>query len=84
MKTMLDPDDWLVSLNPPPRTVETVMNHRVYRGRHIMAAISGGVHVNAQSAVSADRMRNDSDGALTRMRSTTRPIPAAPSPWWWD
>jgi hypothetical protein len=84
MTTLMDPDDWVVSLNPPPRTVETVMNHRVYRGRHIVAAISGGVHVNPWSAVSADRLRADGDGSVKRARSDAKAPNASARSWWWD
>jgi hypothetical protein len=83
MTTFLDPDELIVSLNPPPRSVETVMNHRVYRGRHIMATISGGVHVNPWPVVSLDRLQNDG-GNLSRMRSGARQNTSEPLPWWWD
>jgi hypothetical protein len=84
MSTFLDPDEYIVSLNPAPLTVETVLNHRVYRGRHIMAAISGGVHVNPWKVVSADRLQPDSDGSLKRFRSGTEPARPADARWWWD
>lgn len=84
MSTFLDPDEFVISLNPSPRTVETVMSHRVYRGRHIMAAISGGVHVNPWKVVSADRLLADTEGKLVRLRSGTKPTPTAGAQWWWD
>ena len=84
MSTILDPDEYIVSLNPAPRTVETVMNHRVYRGRHIMAAISGGVHVNPWKVVSADRLQPDTDGTLKRFRSGNQPVQSTGARWWWD
>lgn len=84
MTTLLDPDEYIVSLNPAPRTVETVMNHRVYRGRHIMAAISGGVHVNPWKVVSEDRLQSDPGGSLKTLRSGSQPSREKDNRWWWD
>jgi hypothetical protein len=82
MSTFLDPDELVVSLNPPPRTVETVMNHRVYRGRHIMAVISGGVHVNPMKLVSGDTVKPDRDRALKVVHAGMHR--SEPAVWWWD
>jgi hypothetical protein len=81
--TFLDPDELIVPLSPPPRTVETVMNHRVYRGRHIMAVVSGGVHVNPWSAVGPDRVQVDSNN-LGRILTRSRREASRPAHWWWD
>jgi hypothetical protein len=84
MSTLLDPDEYIVSLNPAPRTVETVINHRVYRGRHIMAAISGGVHVNPWKVVSEDRLQADTAGSLKQLRSGSQSPREKDVRWWWD
>ena len=84
MTTLLDPDDYVIPLNPAPKSVETVMNHRVYRGRHIMAAISGGVHVDPKPLVARDRLVPDTDGSLQSLRTSSRPINQGSPRWWWD
>jgi hypothetical protein len=82
MNTFLDPLEYIVLLRPAPRTVETVMNHRVYRGRHIMAAVSGGVHVNPWKVVAADKIRDDAAQTAARQRTSARTGMAAR--WWWN
>jgi hypothetical protein len=79
-----DPDEYLVMLYPVPRSVETVMSHRVYGGRHILAAISGGVHADPWALAAPERIRPDSSGVLAALRaSTMAPAPAA-GRWWWN
>ncbi len=82
MNTFLDPLEYIVLLRPAPRTVETVMNHRVYRGRHIMAAVSGGVHVNPWKVVAADKIKDDSKHSAAQQRAAGRE--SAASRWWWE
>jgi len=82
MSTFLDPDLYIVPIGAAPRTVESVINHRVYRGRHIMAAVSGGVMVNPWNTVHRDHRAADSDGQLARARDGGRN--ADTSRWWWD
>ncbi len=84
MITFLDPDEYVLPLNPSPHTVESVINHRVYRGRHILAAVSGGVHVNPWRVVSADNLRIDRDGSLDRIRKNDEPVDSDKRNWWWD
>jgi hypothetical protein len=84
MDCFLDPDEYLAVQFPAPAAVETVLNHRVYRGRHILAAISGGVHVNPWKVAGKDRVVTESSGVLGEKRDDSK-IPAlADSRWWWD
>ena len=79
-----DPHEYLVLLGPEPRTVETVMNHRVFGGQHIMAVISGGVRVNTWEAVAAERIQTDRKEELSNLRSAIKPAKVKPERWWWD
>jgi hypothetical protein len=81
MNAFLDPLEYIVLLRPAPRTVETVMNHRVYRGRNIHAVVSGGVHANPWKVVAADKIKSDADQSVARQRSSARRVS---SRWWWD
>jgi hypothetical protein len=67
-----------------PRQVETVINHRVIAGRHVVAGVSGGVMVAAKDVL-RDGRTTDAAGKLAESR---HPAPAAeamqPGAWWWD
>ena len=57
-----------------PTEVETVVNHRVVKRRHIIAGISGGVWIDAQKMVTVE-----SSPELTATASE-----GAGERWWWD
>jgi hypothetical protein len=78
------PDEYVIPLQNPPRTVETVINHRVIRDRHIVAAISGGVVVNPWPAVKRADQTGDSAAALQKVASESRRAPRSQNVWWWD
>ncbi len=82
MNTFLDPLEYIVLLRPAPRSVETVINHRVYRGRHIHAVVSGGVHVNPWKVVAPDKMKDDTGDSITQRRTSGRN--GLTGRWWWD
>ncbi len=84
MSTFLDADEYRVPLQPSPRTVESVLNHRIFRGRHIMAAVSGGVHVSPSKVASRDKRQIDAEGALRETRASVRPTTESRGQWWWD
>ena len=71
-----------------PRTVETVVNHRVIAGRHIIAGVSGGVWLDGAKTlhVSAEAV----SGRTFPARSVQRPAMASDAAasstirWWWD
>jgi hypothetical protein len=65
-----------------PRQVETVINHRVLGGKHVVAGVSGGVMVAAKDILREERT---TDGAA-RLEDNRR-APGAPlseGAWWWD
>lgn len=76
-----------------PKGVQTVINHRVIGGRHIIAGISGGVWVDGGKSLAVSAASGEVATTLASMRKA----PAAPSPavvndaeatpaiaWWWD
>ncbi|MFW6124842.1 MAG: hypothetical protein ACOC46_01730, partial [Pirellulales bacterium] len=64
-------------------SVDSVMNYRVYGGRHIVAAVSGGVRV-AASRVAADEVRSDRTGRLATAHDRAVLVNVPPQRWWWD
>lgn len=66
-----------------PRQVETVINHRVIRGRHVVAGVSGGVMVAVKDVLKGSRT---TDG-VEQLVGDRRAAPADKLPagaWWWD
>ena len=74
--------------------VDTVINHRVIGGRHIIAGVSGGVRVDAGRHM---KITETKDSSITKLASVQRPTAAAtqtansdaeavssPITWWWD
>lgn len=64
-----------------PREVDTVINHRVIKRRHVVAGISGGVWVDAAEALDQTTAKLDN-----RNVPALRPAAgdAADEIWWWD
>ena len=54
-----DSSAYPVGLRPAPKTVETVINHRVINQVHIIAGVSGGVHVDPWHSVTAEAIQVD-------------------------
>jgi hypothetical protein len=67
---------------PPPREVETVINHRVINQKFVIAGVSGGVMV-APSDVLRSSRATDSTGN-TIERAAPAPKGLAAGAWWWD
>ncbi len=68
-----------------PRTVETVVNHRVVGGRHIIAGISGGVRIDAAKQIAVSSANDNSAGKLTPAKKPVEQAHAAEElVWWWD
>jgi hypothetical protein len=60
-----------------PREVETVVNHRVIKRKHIIAGISGGVWIDAPSRL---QLSETTDFSAPQPRT----IAAGDDRWWWD
>ncbi len=59
-----------------PKSVDTVVNHRVYKGKDIVVQVAGGVRADVASIVSDESFQKESTNATK---------PALPEGrWWWD
>jgi hypothetical protein len=67
---------------PPPREVETVINHRVINQRLVVAGVSGGVMVDAREAIREARAADSGDKTVERGAASPKNL--APQAWWWD
>jgi hypothetical protein len=68
-----------------PREVETVVNHRVIRRKHIIAGISGGVWIDAPARLSTIRRGGRLSDADDRNFHLAKPQAAGSGDrWWWD
>jgi uncharacterized protein DUF1598 len=79
-----DPAAFPVALGTPPKTVETVVNHRVVNSVHVLAAVSGGVSAEPDALVKPTAIEVDRQGALTSEIRRAEPAKVAPHSWWWD
>lgn len=66
-----------------PREVESVANHRVYRGKDIVVQVAGGVCGDLMSVV-RDREVMKSSESLKDMTARTAPSNQPQGRWWWD
>jgi hypothetical protein len=66
-----------------PGQVETVINHRVLRGKHILAGVSGGVWVDAGKVLRVQEVKSASKAVLSRTPAAT-PATSQDTSWWWD
>jgi hypothetical protein len=72
-------------LDHAPREVDTIMNYRVVRGKHIVAGVSGGVSVDASELVSKSAIKADNYGELTAELANGKPTKKVTARhWWWD
>ena len=71
-------------LGVAPAEVESVMNHKVVDGKHIIAAVSGGVTVDARELAATKAVKTDTYGLLKTERSGAAPQNLPRRAWWWD
>jgi Protein of unknown function (DUF1598) len=66
-----------------PKHVETVINHRLLKDRHIIAGVSGGVWIDAASTL---RVRAVKPATLPPIWQSRTTVPDANeiANWWWD
>ena len=68
-----------------PKIVETVINHRVIGGRHIIAGISGGVWVDGGKSLAVAEASGSSAANLAGIKKTPMVSPQDQElAWWWD
>lgn len=73
-----------VELANAPAKVDSVINHRVINGKHVVAGVSGGVRVDPQRLASRDAVKIDSTGVTSEYRQTAAPAQLPTHAWWWD
>jgi hypothetical protein len=67
----------------PPKTIQSVVNHRVYNGKDIVVQVAGGVDGRMQNVLQ-DRNVFREAGALTSEKSKGRAPQLPDGRWWWD
>ncbi|MEO8498251.1 MAG: DUF1598 domain-containing protein, partial [Planctomycetota bacterium] len=83
MSHLLDASRYGVKLGPAPRTVETVMNHRIIDRKHIVVGVSGGVSVDTANLLQSQPIKLDTYGQLDGDRTNAAPS-KSDGRWWWD
>jgi hypothetical protein len=67
-----------------PQAVDTVINHRIVQRTNIIAAVSGGVHVDPRTVVKREKIQSETRGQLNSERERSVPTGVAHRSWWWD
>jgi hypothetical protein len=78
-----NPKKFQVETTDAPKTVETVINHRIVNGSLILVGISGGVSCDPSSLVKPTSMKEDY-GVLREQHAAAKPKANLPNTWWWD
>lgn len=67
-----------------PREVDSVVNHRVYRGRDIVVQVAGGVRADLGLVINDQALFRESDKSTEVSEKATAKKELAPKRWWWD
>jgi hypothetical protein len=81
---LLDPQRYQLVEDQPPTEVESVINHRVIGGKHVVAGVSGGVSVDFKPLVQADAIKTADYGLLKANHAKAVPPRLPAGRWWWD
>lgn len=86
---LLDSGAYQVGTSIAPAKVDTVAAHRVLGGKHVVAAISGGVRIDAVRFTSTptppDRVMTTAQREkLSAQRRSAAPTESRKESWWWD
>ena len=73
-----------IELGTAPREVETVINHRLVGKKHVIAGVSGGVHVDTQLVVNPDKLQTGDHQRMQDERVQSLPRHLPQNAWWWD
>lgn len=79
-----DPAQYQVAIQVAPTEVETVINHRVINGKHVVAGVSGGVTVDTSKFVQREAVATDDYGTLKADHAGSQPKKLPVDGWWWD
>ncbi|MDX1945581.1 MAG: DUF1598 domain-containing protein [Pirellulaceae bacterium] len=67
-----------------PAKVDSVINHRVIGGKHVIAGVSGGVTVDARELAARQAVQTDEYGLVAGERKASAPKSLPRHAWWWD
>ena len=67
-----------------PAKVDSVINHRVIGGKHVIAGVSGGVTVDARGLAAKQAVQTDDYGLMAGERKASAPKSLPRHAWWWD
>lgn len=84
MLHFLDDTACPVERGTAPTEVETVVNHRVVRQRHVIAGISGGVRADLREVVTRPLDTTDFGYLKSQQGGAAQPSRLAKQAWWWD
>ena len=73
-----------VPLGIAPAKVDSVINHRVIGGKHVVAGVSGGVRVDPSSLAARQAVQTDDYGLVATDRRASVPKSLPKNAWWWD
>ncbi|HEY2826237.1 MAG TPA: DUF1598 domain-containing protein, partial [Pirellulales bacterium] len=79
-----DPQQYQVPLASAPKTVETVINHRVVNKTTILVGVSGGVRIDANSQLKKTSLKTDEYALPAERLHNARKKDDASLRWWWD
>ncbi len=83
MTCFSDANQYVVPREHPPTTVQSVINHRLEKGK-ILAAASGGVTVNPTELVRGKAIQVERSNRLESEYRRGEPANVARTGWWWD
>lgn len=76
--------EYEVPLGIAPAKVDSVINHRVIGGKHVVAGVSGGVRVDPVSLAARQAVKTDEYGLVATDRRGSAPHSLPKNAWWWD
>ncbi len=68
---------------PAAREIDSVVNHRVYRGKDIVVQVAGGVSANVRSVLKDEALNREAP-ELTETKAAAAAPKLPAGRWWWD
>jgi hypothetical protein len=75
--------DYQVAVVEAPKVVDSVINHRVYRGKDIVVQVAGGVRADLLAIAKDPELAKES-AALKQVPEKARHAQLPEGRWWWD
>jgi hypothetical protein len=79
-----DPAQYQVPMAAAPKTVDTVINHRVVNKTTIIVGVSGGVRIDPNSQLKAAALKTDDYGLPAERLHDAPKKDERSQRWWWD